>query len=182
MERLLCDLKIIASQRAGDRIYQDKGTLQIMHPSLVGSLWRSVRGDSRGASVSAVTACLSEALLLADEHTLSWERAAQPHQLQKGGGGADPAAERLKERALHLVGEIDGASAGLRHMRLTYAEDLTVCAKLGVLSERVATRLAILREILGVARQRSPSLGHLQLPFGAESLVVLSLPDPSRYV
>ena len=177
MERLLCDLKIVASQRTGDRIYQHGGALQIMHPSLLGSLFRLARGDSRATSVAAVTACLTEALALADEQALSWKRASA----QRAGAAATEApsdavalAERLRERALYLVGEIEACVAGLRHMRLTYAEDVGTCARLGVLLERVRTQVDILKDVLGVARQSSPDLRHCHAPAG--EVLVLSLP------
>lgn len=170
MDRLLCDLKIVGTQRAGDRIYQDGGSLQIMHPSLTGSVWRMVRGDSRATSVAAVTACLSEALALADEHCATWRRATSGPQDADG-------VERLKDRALHLLFEIEAASAGLRHMKLTYADDLSVSARLGVLSERVHAQLDILKGVLGVPRQTSPTLRHMQAPLLASEVLILTLAD-----
>lgn len=168
MERLLCDLKIIGSQRAGDRIYQNGGSLQIMHPSMIGSMWRLARGESRFTSVSAVTACLSEALVLADEYTLAWKRS-----LNSRGDPGDPvSSERLKERAVHFIIEVEGAVVGLRHMKLTYAEDLSISARIGVLMERIVTQLNILKDILGITRAQSPSLGHLYPP---GEVLVLSL-------
>ena len=182
MERLLCDLKIVASQRTGDRLYQHGGALQIMHPSLLGSLFRLARGDSRSTSVAAVVACLSEALALADEYALAWKRVEGAGSIEgvrdvaaRGSFGTLPEAARLHERALHLIGEIEASAAGLRHMRLTYAEDIGTCAKLGVLAERVRTQVDILKDVLGVARRTSPDLRHCNAPSG--ELLVLSLPD-----
>jgi hypothetical protein len=168
MERLLCDLKIVSSLRVGDRISQSGGALLIMHPSFLGSLWRAARGESRYTSVSAVTACFGEALVLGDEYTLAWKRS-----LNSDGQPSDAVtSERLRNRAVHLVSEIEAAVLGLRHLKLTYADDLSVSARINVLMDKIITQSNIFKDILGISRVRSPSLGHLNSP---GDVLILSL-------
>jgi len=170
MERLLCDLKIVSSLRVGDRISQSGGALLIMHPSFFGSLWRSARGESRNTSIAAVTACFGEALVLGDEYALAWKRS-----LNADGQPSDAvASERLKHRAIHLVSEIEAAAQGLRHLKLTYSEDLSVSARINVLMDKIITQSNIFKDILGISRVQSPSLGHLHSP---GDVLILSLPS-----
>ena len=169
MERLLCDLKIIGSLRVGDRISQSGGALLIMHPSLFGSFWRAARGESRNTSISAITACFGEALALGDEYTLAWKRS-----FHVDGAPSDAVAStRLKDRSIHFLSEIEGATLGLRHMKLTYAEDLSVSARINVLMEKIMTQINIFKDILGISRVPSPSLSHLHSP---GDVLILSLP------
>jgi hypothetical protein len=103
-----------------------------------------MRGDSRTTSLAVVTACFTEALSLVEEYVASWQRSKSAEQLDL------PAVERLKAKACHLLSEVEGASAGLQHMLLTYEEDLTVCAKIRVLSDKIQTHLAVVKGVLGV--------------------------------
>jgi hypothetical protein len=170
MERLLCDLKIVSSLRVGDRISQSGGALLIMHPSFFGSVWRAARGETRYTSVSAITACFGEALSLGDEYTLAWKRSLNA----EGQPMEAVASERLKHRAIHLVSEIEAAAQGLRHLKLTYADDLSVSARISVLMDKIVTQSNIFKDILGIARVQSPSLGHLHAP---GDVLILSLPS-----
>jgi hypothetical protein len=166
MERLLCDLKVISALRVGDRVSQSGGALFIMHPSLFGTLWRTVRGESRQTSISAVTACLSEALALGEEYVLAWKRSFEGTTTDVHATG------RLRERALHLVAEIESAVVGLRHLKLTYADDHTLAARINVLMDKINTQSNCFKDILGIQRHTSPLLAAVP----PSELLVLALP------
>jgi hypothetical protein len=133
-DRLFHDLKIIAAQREGDRLYVADGQLNILHPSILGSLWRVARGDTRRQSVAAVSSCIDDALVLADFRV---NAACLGEDLRKRG------------QARHLLDEIDRAAMGIRYMKVTYFDDLSSCITLDVLKERIASRLLMLRTRLG---------------------------------
>ena len=166
MERLLCDLKVVAALRVGDRISQSGGALVIMHPSFLGTLWRTARGESRQTSITAVTACFTEALALGEEYALAWKRSREAPATDLH------ATERLRERALHLVAEIESAAVGLRHLKLTYADDHTLSARINVLMDKIMTQSNVFKDILGLQRQKSPTLTFV--PSG--EMLVLALP------
>jgi hypothetical protein len=132
LDRLHHDLKMIARVRPGDKLFIAEGCLQILHSGVVGTMWRWARGDTRSKSIAAITDCFNDALALA-EHRVT------------------QAAADARQRALssHLIDEIDCAAAGLRHLRITYLDDLSCQASLEVLRERVGNRLGALREKLG---------------------------------
>lgn len=165
MERLLCDLKVISALRVGDRLSQSGGALVIMHPSFLGTLWRTARGESRHTSVTAVTACFTEALALGEEYALAWKRGAEGADVQ--------GSERLRDRALHFLMEIEAAAMGLRHLKLTYAEDHTLSARINVLMDKIATQCNVFKDILGVPRQKSPTLTFTPC---CQEMLVLALP------
>ena len=52
-------------------------------------------------------------------------------------------------QAQHLVTQIDLAAVGLRHMRNTYLDDLSISATIDVLRDRISTQLMSLRNRLG---------------------------------
>jgi hypothetical protein len=167
MERLLCDLKVVAALRVGDRVSQSGGALVIMHPSFFGTLWRTARGESRHTSITAVAACFTEALALGEEYAMAWKRSVEARSTDVHG------AERLRERALHLVAEIESASVGLRHLKLTYADDHTLSARINVLMDKISTQSNAFKDILGIQRQKSPILTFV--PPG--EMLVLALPS-----
>lgn len=166
MERLLCDLKVIAALRVGDRVSQSGGALVIMHPSFFGTLWRTARGESRQTSITAVTACFTEALALGEEYALAWKRSHDAHATDLNG------TERLRERALHLVAEIEGAAVGLRHLKLTYADDHTLSARINVLMDKITTQSNSFKDMLGIQRQKSPILTFVS----SGEMMILALP------
>ena len=133
LDRLLHDLLMIARQREGDRIYIADGHLHILHPGMAGSVWRWGRGDTRHKSLAAVTACIHDALALAAYRV---NRCVENDQQQR-------------MQAQHLVTQIDLAAVGLRHMRNTYLDDLSISATIDVLRDRISTQLMSLRNRLG---------------------------------
>ena len=137
VDRLLHDLKVIAAQREGDRLYIAEGLLHILHQSTTATLWRWARGDSREKSVAAVSTCLADALALAE------------HRAERLGALSGHTQEAAKKQVHHLVNEIDRAGAGLRQMRATYTDDTSTRATLDVLRERVTSRVVALRARLG---------------------------------
>jgi len=165
VDRLMHDLKVIAAQREGDRLYIAEGRLRILHPSVVGSLWRWTRGDSREKSLAAVQSCFMDALALA-EHRVARSAAAPPGPTQEG----------ARRTTRHLVAEVDKACAGLRQMRATYIDDDSARATLDVLRERVAGRLATLRALSG--EPEAPRQAHACLfDDGLSNLVIYAIDD-----
>ena len=140
LDRLMHDLKVIASQREGDRLYIADGVMHVLHPSAYSTFWRWARGDSRAKSLAAVDSCIKDALTLA-EHML-----ARLPTLQ------GLALEHARSRVKHLLREIDCAGVGLRQMRSTYIDDSSARASLDVLRESVTNALAALRERMGDKR------------------------------
>ena len=133
LDRLLHDLLMIARQREGDRLYIADGHLHILHPGMIGSMWRWGRGDTRQKSIAAVSDCIHDALALA------------VHRVNRCGDGDG----RSRSHAQHLMNQIDMAAVGRRHMRNTHLDDLSVSATIDVLRDRIGNQLAGLREKLG---------------------------------
>lgn len=134
---MLHDLKVIAMQREGDRLYILDGLLHVLHPSTYATVWRWARGDDRGKSLSAVSSCLNDALALA-------EHMVQRLDVQQG-----LRLEHARQRVRHLIREINCAGNGLRQMRATYANDASIRASLDVLRERVQDSTSVLRAQIG---------------------------------
>lgn len=167
MERTLCDLKTVSMLKVGDRISQSGGSLVIAHPSVVTAVWRRARGESRYTSLAAVGACFIEALAMADEHSLSWKRS-------QAAGDDGPVSMRLKDRATHIVLEIEMALIGLRNLKQTYCSDLNVQAKLNVLIEKISTHITIFKDILDLPRAQTISRSHIPT---SREIIILSLDD-----
>jgi hypothetical protein len=167
MERTLCDLKTIAMLKVGDRISQTGGSLVIAHPSVFTALWRSSRGESRYTSIASISSCFVEALSTADEYSLCWKRVL-------AGGEEEAVCQRLKERAVHLVLEIEMALVGLRNLKNTYCSDLNVQVKLHVLIEKISTQVQIFKDILGLPRAQAISQTHIPT---SREILILSLDD-----
>jgi len=160
VDRLLHDLKVIAAQREGDRLYIAEGLLHILHQSVTSTLWRWARGDSREKSLAAVNTCLADALALAE------------HRVERLAALSGHTQEAAKKQARHLVNEIDRAGAGLRQMRATYTNDTSTRATLDVLRERVNSRVSSLRARLG----EEPGCGADE-PASSTHLIVYALED-----
>jgi hypothetical protein len=167
MERTLCDLKTISMVKVGDRISQSGGSLVIAHPSILTAIWRSARGESRYTSIASISSCIIEALATADEYVLYWKRSLS-------GGEEDGASQRLKERATHLVLEIEMALLGLRNLKNTYCTDLNAQVKLRVLIEKISSQILIFKDILELPRAQAISRNHI--PTNRE-ILILSLDD-----
>lgn len=166
MDRTLCDLKTISMLKVGDRVSQCGGALVIAHPSVMTSIWRIARGESRHTSLASVSACFVEALSMADEYSLAWKRSLQTEE--------ECIQQRLKGRADALVLEIELSLVGLRNLRSTYCDDLNIQVKLNVLVEKIATQISIFKDILNLPRSQPLSRNHL--PTNRE-ILILSLDD-----
>jgi hypothetical protein len=101
-------------------------------------------------------------------------RAAVAAERVLAGGEEEAVCQRLKERAVHLVLEIEMALVGLRNLKNTYCSDLNVQVKLHVLIEKISTQVQIFKDILGLPRAQAISQTHIPT---SREILILSLDD-----
>ena len=70
------------------------------------------------------------------------------------------------------MAEIESAVVGLRHLKLTYADDHTLAARINVLMDKIGTQSNCFKDILGIQRHTSPLLAAVP----PSELLVLALP------
>ena len=100
---------------------------------------------------------------MADEYSLAWKRSLSSVE--------DEAARcRLKDRATHLILEIEMALLGLRNLKSTYCSDFNAQVKLQVLIERIASQISIFKDILELPRAQALSMNHI--PSSREILIL----------
>lgn len=137
LDRIHHDLKIIASLHVNDKIYVQDGMLCVLSPSVPNAIWRWARGDNRSKSIQMVDTAITEALSVAEccmdrvgrSETVQWRRSSD---------------EACRATVKRLRQELQGAVLGLRHLRITYIEDKSISARVEVLREKTAERLAVI--------------------------------------
>ena len=140
-DRLLHDLKLLASLREHDKLCVRDGLLAVHRPGAVTSLSRWFHGDGRQRTLAVVHNTLLDALQMAEYGV---ERVAAGRH-----GERDVVATHAQKRLIaRLVRSVQQACVGLTRLRATYLDDASTAAKLDVLRERVTERLAAMQRWL----------------------------------
>lgn len=91
---------------------------------------------------------------MADEYSLTWKRSISSSDKAE-------VSARLKDRAIHLVLEIEMALLGLCNLKSTYCGDFNAQVKLQVLIEKIASQILIFKDILELPRTHALSRNHI---------------------
>lgn len=135
-DRILHDLKLIASLQEGDKVHTQNGVLCIEHNSAITSILRWCRGDCRLKSFAIIQHTLLESLRLAETTIQSY---VKKRDQKKSFDVIDMSQRNLLAR---LYRELESAVGGLRRLKITYVSDVNISANIDVLRESVLERLA----------------------------------------
>lgn len=126
-DRILHDLKVVASLRPGERLCVYEGTLQ-KTSGLAGHLWRFLTRDGRAKTLALLNSLFSDAFVLA-------EFALAKAQKDKDVNGPH---EFIVRRAYT---ELQRACLGLKNLKTTYLVDVSMQASLDILREKIRSKI-----------------------------------------
>ena len=178
-DRLLHDLKLLASLRENDKVCVRDGLLSVNRPGAASSLSRWVHGDCRLRTLAVVQNTFMDALQMVEYglERLTGERPA-------GWGPRDELTGHAQRRLVaRLVRSLQQACVGLTRLRATYLNDSSMAAKLDVLRERVSERLGAMEQCIQdhVAALPAQPLGSPGLPGSPEGSPVFYAQTPSPH-
>ena len=176
LDRLVHDLKVIASLRQNDKLCTNgSGMLNIDRPGLFTGFWRYLYSENRMLTISNLQNVFVDAHSACTNH---FRRMDQLYNVNTREAKASYAKCLLVvQRMKH---SIHRARFGLKHLRSTYENDVSSTARLDVLNERVGEGLKSLEVSMRLLNVPPEVMDALKDHFTNDYTDVISPPDSPK--
>lgn len=151
-DRIIVNLKVLASLKPGDRVYTPVAGFEIAEASWYNTVARWVQRDNRWLNLDAIKTLIDDATRILNTYVMYASAPAA------AGGGDEkyypvPTPEQSKGFIKSIVCEMEAAARGLANLKQTYEADARMVAHVDVTLQKLEFEVGKAKLLLPVTKQ-----------------------------